>query len=133
MSVLLSVLLLLSDGGGVEAAARAEAVGSVPVSHVEAKTALRSSYRLVRATWYCLAGRSRCTRGVPASCLCAAISPDLRRWAGSSLLVSYGGRSVRVRIVDCLCSRMGGIDLYASAFRRLAPLSVGVLRVQIRR
>ena len=33
---------------------------------------------------------------------------------------------VRVKVVDCLCSRAGGLDLYAAAFSRLAPLSVGM-------
>ena len=81
-----------------------------------------------RATWYC---GSTCTRGYPSG-LYAAISPDLR-YLGPYLVVSYNGRSVAVTVIDCLCSRMGGIDLYAAAFSQLAPLSRGVLSVTISR
>lgn len=48
------------------------------------------------------------------------------------LTVCSGTKCVKVDVVDCLCSRKGGIDLYADAFERLAALSAGVLRVNIR-
>lgn len=46
--------------------------------------------------------------------------------------VSAGGRSVVVTVSDCLCGRTDRIiDLSDDAFRRLAPLSAGVLRVTV--
>lgn len=80
------------------------------------------------ATWYCLPGRSRCTVGYPASCLCAAASRDLHL-RGKRITVTYRGRSVTVKVIDCLCSRAGGLDLYASAWVRLAPLGLGEITV----
>jgi hypothetical protein len=48
------------------------------------------------------------------------------------VLVTYGGRSVIVTVQDCLCGRTDRlIDLSDDAFRRLAPLSVGVIRVSV--
>lgn len=76
-------------------------------------------------TWYC-SSTSPCTVGHPANCLCAAASRDLH-WRGERVRVTYQHRSVVVRIIDCLCSRSGGLDLYAAAFSQLAPLSRGVI------
>jgi hypothetical protein len=82
----------------------------------------------LHATWYCNPPVSRCTAGHPSSCLCAAISPDLASWTGH--LVRVCSRAcVTVRVVDCNCQSRHGIDLYAAAFRRLAPLSAGALTV----
>ena len=64
----------------------------------------------------------------------AAAGPALRHgnWRGSFVTVRAGGRSVRVRLIDvCICGRV--LDLYSAAFQRLAPLSVGVLRVVVTR
>jgi rare lipoprotein A (peptidoglycan hydrolase) len=48
--------------------------------------------------------------------------------------VSAGRRSVLVLVQDCLCGRIDRlIDLSATAFARLAPLSRGVLRVTVQR
>jgi len=79
---------------------------------------------IVRVTWYCGHG-SRCTRGYGAGCLCAAASPDLGSWLGKLVTVRRADRSVTVRIVDCNCRAHRALDLYAIAFARLAPLSVG--------
>jgi rare lipoprotein A (peptidoglycan hydrolase) len=47
--------------------------------------------------------------------------------------VTSGGRSVVVTLVDvCRCRGERIIDLYADAFRRLAPLSRGVIEVTVR-
>lgn len=85
-----------------------------------------------RASWYCGAG-SRCTRGVPAGAMAAAAGPALRvgNWRGRIVRVESGGRAVLVRLVDwCACpSRV--IDLYRSAFSRLASPSRGVILVSI--
>lgn len=84
------------------------------------------------ASWYCEPGRSRCTRGWPADCLCAAAGPALRvgEWRGRLVTVTAGDRSVTVRLVDwCACPQRL-VDLYAAAFRQLAPLSRGLVRVE---
>jgi hypothetical protein len=84
------------------------------------------------ASWYCLAGVSACHHSYMGG-LYAAAGPALRvgSWRNRSVVVSLGGRSVRVRLVDwCACPRRV-IDLYADAFRRLAPLSSGVIRVRV--
>ena len=90
-----------------------------------AVSAGRSLTAYVRVTWYCGNG-SRCTRGYPGG-LYAAISPDLSSWTGRLVRVTYAGRSVTVRIIDCNCQAEHAIDLYAAAFSRLASLSMGQL------
>lgn len=133
MAVLLSIALLLSDGAGVEASGRAEGVGSVPMSHPVTKTALRSSSVRGAATWYC------CTRSHSASEMVGAAGPALRRmlgsrWRGATVRVCRLQRCVLVRLVDwCGCPNGRIIDLHPGAFRRLAPLSVGVIRVGLTR
>jgi hypothetical protein len=85
-------------------------------------------------SWYCLPGRSACTAGYPADGLYAAAGPALRwgDWRGRSLTLTAGDRSVRVTLIDwCACPDGRLIDLYASAFRELAPLDRGIVRVVI--
>lgn len=94
-------------------------------------TGVASRAVAVRGTWYCDPPRSRCTRGYPASGMYAAISPDLRAWTGRLVRVRYAGRSVVVRIVDCNCQAEHAIDLFAAAFRQLAPTSVGEITVTL--
>lgn len=60
--------------------------------------------------------------------LYAAISPDLGWLRGKAVRVCYRSSCVVVRIVDCDCQATRSIDLFADAFRRLAPLSAGRLR-----
>jgi hypothetical protein len=86
------------------------------------------------ATWYCLPGRSACTRNHPASGMYAAAGPALRvgDWRDRWVTVTSGGRSVTVQLVDwCACSGVRVIDLYASAMSQLAPLSRGVVAVEV--
>ena len=89
-----------------------------------------------RGTWYCSSG-SACTRGFPASGAYAAAGPALRAWLGAGwrgtvVRVCSGGRCIQARLVDaCICASV--IDLYASAFAQLAPLSTGVLTVTVSR
>lgn len=95
----------------------------------------RPSLRL-SATYYCRAGVSRCTRGYPdrrgVADLFAAISPDLRYLRGRQVSVCRpGGSCVSVRIIDCNCAATRAIDLYADAFARLAPLSLGRISVVV--
>lgn len=86
-----------------------------------------------RASWYCGAG-SRCTRGYGPSTLSAAAGAALRTgdWRGRLVRVCSGDRCVRVRLVDwCFCGSGRVIDLYRSAFSRLASPSRGVIRVTV--
>jgi rare lipoprotein A (peptidoglycan hydrolase) len=70
--------------------------------------------------------------------LYAAAGPDLRHgdWRGSFVTVTSGSRSVTVQLTDwCACGDRNGrptlLDLSATAFRRLAPLSKGVIAVEV--
>lgn len=85
------------------------------------------------ASWYCLTGRSACTAGHPSGLFAAAGAPLREQrpdWRGSTVRVTYGGRSVRVTLIDwCACPDRRAIDLYADAFAFLAPLSRGLLDV----
>ena len=99
-----------------------------------------------RASWYCWPGgagapRSRCTRGHPWTELAGAAGPGLPFRLGERVRICRAIRPsngqqiacVVVRLVD-RCPTCGqGIDLYASAFRRLAPLSVGRITVTVGR
>jgi hypothetical protein len=94
--------------------------------------AVPSSYA-ARASWYCLPGRSRCTRGHAWTELAGAAGPGLPFHVGERVLERYRGRSVVVRLIDRCPTCGAGIDLYASAFRRLAPLSAGRIVVTVGR
>ena len=90
--------------------------------------ALKTSRKTtVSATWYCLPGTSRCSRSHSGG-LYAAISPDLESLRGKRVRVCYRSSCVVVTIIDCNCQATRSIDLYADAFRQLAPLSAGRLR-----
>ena len=69
----------------------------------------------------------------PADGLIAAAGPRLRvgNWRGRLITFTAGGRAVRVRLADwCACpGRL--VDLSDDAFRQLAPLSVGLVHVQV--
>ena len=80
-----------------------------------------------QATWYDAPSRTD-----------AAAGPDLRfdGWRGSWVRGSSGERSVTVRLTDwCACQDRNGrptvIDLDDAAFQELAPLSRGVLDVEV--
>ena len=57
-----------------------------------------------------------------------AIGPG---WRGRHVLVAYGRRAVEVRLNDFCASRDKAIDLSDGVFGYFAPLSRGVLRVEI--
>jgi hypothetical protein len=69
----------------------------------------------------------------------AAAGPALRRalgkrWRGSLVHVCAKGRCVQVRLSDwCACSGKRVIDLSDEDFKRLAPLSTGVIKVEVSR
>jgi rare lipoprotein A (peptidoglycan hydrolase) len=82
------------------------------------------------ASWYCGHG-STCTRGHVGG-LYAAIRRDLLYLRGRVVTVRSGGRSVRVKIIDCNCGPHANlIDMYSDAFGHLAPLSAGRIRVTV--
>jgi hypothetical protein len=89
------------------------------------------------ATWYCNDGQrgtSYCTRGYGPEDLVAAIDTDLGFDKGDVVLVRSlaGDEQVTVTIVDvCGCPGNRLIDLTSGAFRRLAPLGIGVLPVTV--
>lgn len=85
------------------------------------------------ASYYCLRGRSRCTRGYSGG-LYAAIRKDLLFLRGKYVRVcTFTKRCVTVKIIDCNCGPHANlIDLYSDAFRRLVPLSRGVVKVTVR-
>lgn len=93
------------------------------------------------ATWYCEAGVSRCPKRYPDRAgiadLYAAAGPALRRafdgkWRGRHVLVCKGKTCVEVKLVDwCACGHGRVIDLFGDAFKQLAPLSRGEIRVAV--
>jgi len=126
------------DQGRTEAPLSMGTSPAPTISRPEGQVTARSSGASLAgiATWFCLAGRSPCTRGYPDG-LYAAAGPALRAWLGADwrgqqVTVTADGRSVVVTLVDwCRCGGGRIIDLYAAAFRTLAPLSRGVLRVTL--
>lgn len=52
---------------------------------------------------------------------------------GKTISVCTKRECIRVTVIDCNCGRNANlIDLYSDAFKRLAPLSQGTVRVTIR-
>jgi rare lipoprotein A (peptidoglycan hydrolase) len=85
------------------------------------------------STWYCRPGVSACHHAYSGG-LYAAAGSELRigAWRGRQVKVCAGGDCVWVRLIDtCACGGARIIDLYSDAFRRLAPLDSGVLRVTV--
>lgn len=85
------------------------------------------------ATWYCKPGVSACHRD-HAGGMYAAAGPALRvgDWRGRRVQVCAGGSCIVVRLIDwCACGDGRVIDLYSDAFRQLARLSTGELRVKV--
>lgn len=100
----------------------------IRVLPAETSTSIRG-----QASWYCRPGISRCTHGYPSSGMYAAAGPALRvgNWRGRLVRVC-AALCIRVRLIDCNCGPNANlIDLYAAAFRRLAPLGQGVVTVEV--
>jgi rare lipoprotein A (peptidoglycan hydrolase) len=113
-----------------------------PVQSNTAKTALKvpPHPRLTgkrvsgSATWYCQTGASACHAAYTGG-MYAAAGPALRvgAWRGRVVQVCGGGRCVWVTLIDwCACGGTHVIDLYGDAFRQLATLSSGALKVTVR-
>jgi hypothetical protein len=85
------------------------------------------------ASWYCKTGVSICHHAYPGG-MYAAAGPKLRvgNWRGRVVQVCGNGSCVSVKLIDwCACGGGRVIDLYSDAFRRLAPLSQGTVRVTV--
>jgi rare lipoprotein A (peptidoglycan hydrolase) len=85
------------------------------------------------ASWYCQTGVSACHRDYPGG-MYAAAGAALRvgSWRGRQVRVCAGTDCIWVRLIDwCACGNGHIIDLYSDAFRRLAPLNTGVVRVTV--
>lgn len=88
------------------------------------------------ASWFCLRGRSVCTRGYPSG-LYAAAGPAIRAalgdWRGRKVRVSTSRASVVVTLIDsCQCPNGRVLDLYASVWGGLGvPLSQGLVDVTV--
>lgn len=86
------------------------------------------------ATWLCDPPRwPRCTKGYPEGSFVAARGSEIPvSWRGKVVRVWHGRRHVDVRIVDaCWCPGQRVIDLYAIAFRELAPQGDGEIPVTV--
>ena len=76
---------------------------------------------------------SSCHHSYPGG-MYAAAGSELRigNWRGRQVKVCSGGDCIWVRLIDwCACGGARIIDLYSDAFRRLAPLNSGVIRVTV--
>ena len=107
------------------AAAKPKAESKGPIGRIRARG---------DATWYCLAGRSSCHYARSGG-MYAAAGPALRvgDWRGRKVTVCAGSDCVRVTLIDwCACGDGRVIDLYSDAFRRLASLGTGEIRVAVR-
>lgn len=85
------------------------------------------------ASWYCKTGVSICHHAYSGG-MYAAAGPKLRvgKWRGRVVQVCGNGSCVTVKLIDwCACGGGRVIDLYSDAFRRLAPLSKGTVRVTV--
>ena len=132
-----TLLRLGLGGGAILAAVIAVAVGMSQVAGVRACAAVLSaaggSGQI--ATHYVLqGGGGNCSYpGPPADNLYVALSPseyDSAAPCGSYLEVNGPDGSVRVKVVDqCPECAIGHIDLSATAFARIAPLSAGLISV----
>lgn len=98
-----------------------------PIQPSDPATVSRGEYEVAgSATWYAAASLHH-----------AAASRRLRRWLGRGwrndiVRVTHHGRTIRVRLTDwCGCPHGRLIDLSDEGFKRLAPLSTGVIHVKI--
>ncbi len=85
------------------------------------------------ASWYCKPGVSVCHYAYSGG-MYAAAGPKLRvgNWRGRVVRVCGSGSCVTVKLIDwCACGGGRVIDLYSDAFRQLAPLSQGTVRVTV--
>jgi rare lipoprotein A (peptidoglycan hydrolase) len=115
------------------AAARSEAIAPATPKDRQPSIRLTGHSATGTATWYCETGVSACHHSYPGG-LYAAAGPELRvgNWRGRYVRVCGNGSCVTVQLIDwCACGGNHIIDLYSDAFRHLAPLSAGGVRVRV--
>lgn len=100
-------------------------------------SSVRTTGRMARgvASWYCVSGVSRCTRGHPdgSRSYYAAIRRNMLFLRGRTIAVCVAKDCIPVRIIDCNCgSHANLIDLYGDAFKHFYPLSKGKFNVTIK-
>jgi hypothetical protein len=86
-----------------------------------------------QATWYCKSGVSSCHYAHSGG-MYAAAGAEIRKgdWRGRQVQVCQGGRCIWVTLIDwCACAGSRIIDLYSDAYRKLDPLSGGVITVTV--
>ena len=86
-----------------------------------------------QATWYCKTGVSSCHYANSGG-MYAAAGAEIRKgdWRGRQVQVCQGGRCIWVTLIDwCACEGSRIIDLYSDAYRKLDPLSGGVITVTV--
>jgi len=82
------------------------------------------------ATWYCLPGTSRCTRGFSAGGAYGAAGPELRsalgpNWRGTTVYVN----GIPVKLIDfCACGGNHVVDVYHSTWLKIPNQSHVTIR-----
>ncbi|CAE7109535.1 unnamed protein product [Rhizoctonia solani] len=101
---------------------------------LEARNVIEARANSGKGTWYNPSvGTGACGWRNKDSELVVALGPSKYnkvKKCGQSITVKSGGKSVKVKVVD-LCPSCGGgsLDLSPAAFKKLAPLSKGVIQV----
>ncbi|CAE6458388.1 unnamed protein product [Rhizoctonia solani] len=106
----------------------------IQVEDLGARDVIEARANSGRGTWYNPSvGTGACGWRNKDSELVVALGPSKYnkvKKCGQSITVKSGGKSVKVKVVD-LCPSCGGgsLDLSPAAFKKLAPLSKGVIQV----
>ncbi|KAF8685441.1 Non-catalytic module family expn protein [Rhizoctonia solani] len=112
----------------------AEAKVQTPAGDLEVRGTIEARANSGKGTWYNPSvGTGACGWNNKDSELVVALGPSKYNKAkkcGQSITVKSGSKSVKVKVVD-LCPSCGGgsLDLSPAAFKKLAPLSKGVIQV----
>ncbi|KAF8754934.1 Non-catalytic module family expn protein [Rhizoctonia solani] len=112
----------------------AEAKVQTPAEDLEVRGTIEARANSGKGTWYNPSvGTGACGWNNKDSELVVALGPSKYNKAkkcGQSITVKSGSKSVKVKVVD-LCPSCGGgsLDLSPAAFKKLAPLSKGVIQV----
>jgi len=120
--------------GDFEAPAREFEPRATPNQPTRGGSVAKPTYRRSGvASWYCKTGVSECHYSRSGG-MYAAAGPALRvgDWRGRTVRACARGRCVKVTLIDwCECYGSRVIDLYSDAYRRLAALSSGTIRVTV--
>ncbi|CAE6477881.1 unnamed protein product [Rhizoctonia solani] len=129
---LLSLLVLAL--GAPTPVALSETELQASAEDLDARSVIEARANSGKGTWYNPSvGTGACGWRNKDSELVVALGPSKFKKVkkcGQSITVKSGGKSVNVKVVD-LCPSCGGgsVDLSPAAFKKLAPLSKGVIQV----